>query len=125
MFIFGLKEHEVYNYYANRNYNAYEVYQNDPRIQKIINQLSNGHLRNMEGEFSIIQDSLIRHNDEYFVLKDFDSYTRAHKDLADAYRDKYKWAEMSLVNIAKSGTFSSDNTIQQYAKDIWRIKCVR
>ena len=125
MFIFGLKEHEVYNYYANRNYNAYEVYQNDMRIQKIINQLSNGHLRNMEGEFSIIQDSLIRHNDEYFVLKDFDSYARAHKDLAEAYRDKYKWAEMSLVNIAKSGTFSSDNTIQQYAKDIWRIKCVR
>lgn len=125
MFIFGLKEHEVYNYYANRNYNAYEVYQNDLRIQKIINQLSNGHLRNMEGEFSIIQDSLIRHNDEYFVLKDFDSYARAHKDLAEAYRDKYKWAEMSLVNIAKSGTFSSDNTIQQYAKDIWRIKCVR
>lgn len=122
IFIFGLKENEVYNYYANRNYNAYEIYQSDPRIQKVLNQLSNGHLRVMEGEFAIIQDSLIRHNDEYFVLKDFDSYAAAHKQLAESYRDKYKWAQMSLTNIAKSGIFSSDNTINQYAKEIWRIK---
>lgn len=125
IFIFGLKEEEVYNYYANRNYNAYEIYQKDHRIQLVINQLNNGFLKVIDGEFSIIQDSLIRHNDEYFVLKDFDSYALAHKKLGEAYRDKYLWAEMSLVNIAKSGIFSSDNTISLYAKDIWRIKSVR
>ncbi len=125
IFIFGLKEQEVYNFYANRNYNAYEFYQKDPRIQLVVNQLNNGHLNVMDGEFSIIQDSLIRHGDEYFVLKDFDSYAGAHQRLGDTYKDKYLWAEKSLINIAKSGVFSSDNTISQYAKDIWHVKSVR
>lgn len=125
IFIFGLTEEEVYEYYANKTYNAYDYYQKDPRINKVINQLTDGSLKILEGDFGIIRDSLIRHNDEYFVLRDFDDYAAAHQRLADAYKDKYRWAEMSLINIANSGVFSSDNTINQYAKEIWKLKAMR
>ena len=60
-------------------------------------------------------------NDEYFLLADFYSYVEGQKQVEAYYRDRTRWATICLVNIAKSGFFSSDRTIQQYVDDIWHI----
>ena len=63
-------------------------------------------------------------NDQYFVLKDLFSYAKAQEKIAELYQNKLGWAKMSLMNIANSGFFSSDRTIEQYATEIWHLKKV-
>ena len=65
---------------------------------------------------------LMTKNDEFFVLADFDAYIKAQEKIEELYQDKDRWAKMCMVNIAKSGYFSSDRTIEQYVKDIWKVK---
>lgn len=120
--IFGLSEKQVLDYYKNGGYSAMEIYKNDYRVKQVLNQLTDGSLGVSNSEFSSIYDSLLAHNDEYFVLKDFDSYVKAQEKVDALYRQVTKWQEMSIVNIANSGIFSSDNTILEYAKGIWDAK---
>lgn len=120
IFIFGLNEKEFYQLHNTGLYNPYEIYQNDPAINKLINQLTDGSLGVSEEEFAIIRNSLLKY-DEYYVLKDFGAYKDSQNKLAAAYRDKQRWSQMSLMNIAGSGVFSSDNTIRQYADEIWKV----
>ena len=61
-------------------------------------------------------------NDEYFLLADFESYANAQRHVVELYQDRAKWARICLVNIAKSGFFSSDRTIEQYVEDICHLK---
>jgi len=65
------------------------------------------------------------HNDEFFVLRDFAAYAATQLKLDRAFRDKGKWMEMSINNIAYAGTFSSDRTIMEYAQDIWGARQLR
>jgi starch phosphorylase len=122
--LFGLTSEEVIGYYKNKNYNAFDVYNSDVRLNTIVNQMINGFLDCPKMEFMSIYDTLLTHNDEYFVLKDFDAYVKAHSEIDRLYRQKSKWQEMAIINIAKSGMFSSDNTIKQYAKEIWNTPSV-
>lgn len=117
--LFGLTSREVIEYYKNNNYHSYDIYNSDSRVNTVVNQLINGFLETPKMEFMSIYDSLLAHNDEYFVLKDFDDYVRAHCEIDKLYRQKSVWQQMSIINIAKSGIFSSDNTIKKYAKEIW------
>ena len=121
IFLFGLTEEEVYKLYGSSSYNSMEIYKTDLRIQKILDQLVSEFFPTSSEEFMIIRDSLLQFNDEYFVLKDFDSYVTAHARLGRAYRDYPKWMEMAIVNIGSSGVFSSDKTIGEYASGIWEI----
>lgn len=120
--VFGLTSEQVMNYYANGGYNAYETFSSDPRLQLIINQLQNGFFGVGPQEFNLILKNLFDTNDEFFVFKDFDSYVKAQEKVNDLYKDKESWLRMSLINIANSGIFSSDNTIKRYADEIWNIK---
>lgn len=124
IFIFGLTAEEVLNYYQHGGYNSMEYYHYDKRIGKVVEQLTNGFFEDVEDEFEAIYDSLLIQNDQYFVLKDFASYVNVQKEVGTAYKNQSKWLQMSLMNIAHSGYFSSDRTIKQYAKDIWNIKPV-
>jgi len=117
--LFGLTSKEVIEYYKNRSYNSFDIYDSDQRIKTILHQLIDGFLETPTMEFMSIYDSLLRHNDEYFVLKDFDAYVKAQNEIDRLYRQKSIWQQMSIINIAKSGIFSSDNTIRKYAKEIW------
>ena len=123
--LFGLTSQEVIEYYKNKSYRASDIYNSDVRLNTIVNQLVNGFLENNKMEFMSIYDSLIPHNDEFFVLKDFDSYVRAQSEIDRLFRQKSMWQKMAIVNIAKSGIFSSDNTIKQYAKEIWDTPAVK
>ena len=120
--IFGMKKDEVLDYEKNKNYNSYKFYNSDPRLKKILDNLINGSLGVANSEFSDIHKYLLANNDEYFVLKDFDDYIKAQGKIDQLYRNTAKWREMCICNIAHSGIFSSDNTIQQYSKEIWKTE---
>ncbi|EIJ79359.1 glycogen phosphorylase [Bacillus methanolicus PB1] len=125
IFIFGLTADEVLHYYQHGGYNSRDYYHHDYRIHQVLDSLVNGFFPDAEGEFEVIYDSLIMENDQYFVLRDFASYVDIQKKAGKAFEDQDKWLEMSLINIANSGYFSSDRTILQYANDIWKIKAIR
>ena len=118
IFIFGLRAEEVLNY---QGYRSMEYYHFDQRIRKVLEQLTNGFFPNVDDEFEAIYDSLLMENDQYFVLRDFDSYVNIQKEVDQTYRNQEKWLKMSTTNIAQSGYFSSDRTIKEYATDIWKI----
>lgn len=121
MFIFGLKAEDVLNYYQNGGYNSREYYHYDRRIHKVVDQLVNGFFQEFTDEFRSIYDSLIMENDQYFNLKDFSAYVETQGKIAEAFENESEWSKKSLINIAQSGYFSSDRTIQEYADDIWNI----
>lgn len=122
IFLFGLTAEEVLDYHNNGGYHSLEYYHHDKRIREVADQLINGFFPDTENHFTEIYDSLLGHNDQYFVLRDFDSYASAHQEVSRKYLDRNGWLQMSLVNIAKSGFFSSDRTITEYADQIWNIK---
>lgn len=126
MFLFGLKLEEVLEYYRTGAYVSRERYEQDPRINRVLNQLiSPGPFCCHELEFGQILQSLLDHNDEFFVLQDFASYVATQSNIDQAYLDADSWAGKSIVNIANSGHFSSDNTIHRYAAEIWNISPVK
>jgi len=125
-FIFGMTTPEVEKLWE-RGYYA-SVYANDPQIKRILDALRVG----FDGtSFADIANYLIMssgHNhiaDPYMVLADFKDYMRATSEIDKAYRDEQHWNKMSLVNIAKAGVFSSDRSIEDYARDIWKLKKVK
>ncbi len=123
--IFGMHADEVNELYRNGDYNPYEYYQADERIHLVIDQLTNGFFENVSpNEFSIIRDNLL-YNDNYFVLRDFDAYVKAHEKANELYKNQKKWLHMSIVNIAKSGFFTTDRTMQEYNKDIWHLQPIK
>lgn len=122
--IFGMTEKEVLDYYRQGDYKALDFYNDDPRIKKVVDQLVNGFFPVSNIEFLNIYNHLLLYNDEYFVLKDFASYIKAHQHVDELYRQEARWQKMSINNIAHSGVFSSDRTISEYASGIWDVKRV-
>lgn len=122
MVIFGLSEDQVMNYYIKGGYNSMEMYERDDRIGKIITQMQDGTFSSYTDEFDSIIHSLLGENDQYFVLKDFDSYVEAQERMDKLFKDKTLQLEKSLMNIAASGIFSSDRAIDEYATGIWDVQ---
>ena len=126
-FIFGLSSDEVMNYEKNGGYDPYEIYNNDPDVRRVVDQLVDGTYADGDRErYRDLYNSLLKSNgfdkaDMYFILKDFRSYANAQEEVEKAYRDKDRWAKMALLNTASCGKFSSDRTIQEYVDDIWKL----
>ena len=126
-FIFGLSADEVINYEQNGGYNPYDIYNNDPDIHRVVDQLVDGTYSNGDTEmYRDLYNSLLNNQggsraDMYFILKDFRSYADAQARAMEAYKDKEKWAKMALKNTACCGKFSADRTIQEYVDDIWHL----
>ncbi|MBQ2231078.1 MAG: glycogen/starch/alpha-glucan family phosphorylase, partial [Oscillospiraceae bacterium] len=119
--IFGLRSEEVERCRREHSYFSWDEYNADYRVRQIVDQLVNGTYAGLSGNFEGIYDNLMRANDEFFVLKDFKSYVSAWERLQELYADRDRWNKVSLHNTAKSGFFSSDRTIKQYAKEIWKL----
>ena len=122
--IFGLKSDEVMDFVHNGTYRAWDYYNRDAKLKGVIDSLLDGTWHTNKNEFRIIFEELMNRNDEYFLLADFYSYVEGQKQVEAYYRDRTRWATICLINIAKSGFFSSDRTIQQYVDDIWHISPV-
>lgn len=122
IFIFGLSAQETARMYADHSYNPWTVYEYDNRIKRIMNSLVDGTFAPEYPDiFRDIYNSIIS-RDEYFVLEDFASYVDIQEKVSQVYKDKDNWAKMAVINTAKSGKFSSDRTIREYASEIWNIK---
>lgn len=122
IFIFGLTSEQVLHYYEHGGYNARALYHNDKRIQRVLDELVDGLNGNENLEFKDIYYQILSNNDEYFVLKDFDSYAFMQQKVDLSYRNQQDWLKKSIFNIAHSGKFSSDRTIREYATDIWDVR---
>ena len=120
--IFGMDKDEVYDHYARHDYYSRGVYESNLVVRRVVDSFVDRTIPNVRNEGSEIYEALITHNDEYFLLEDFASYVATQEKIDQLYRDKEKWARMSLVNIATSDKFTSDDTIEQYAKEIWNLK---
>jgi len=125
-FIFGLRVEEIEN--LKNTYNPKEYYQKTEGLKRVVDSLVDGTFSDGNtGVFKELYDSILEgaswhRPDMYYLMKDFDSYRDAHKRVNDAYTNRMEWAKKCWINMVNAGKFSSDRTIEQYAKEIWGIK---
>ena len=117
--IFGLREDEVMKV-RQSGYSPSKIADSDDRIGIIRNQLLGKVYSENKIDFFDIYDELFKNGDQYMVIKDFDDYIRKSDELIEIYKDRNRFNQMSLVNIAKAGYFSSDRTIREYFEEIWK-----
>jgi len=126
-FIFGMSSDEVIQYENNGGYDPMEIFNQDQDIRTVLMQLINGAYSPENTElFRPLYNSLLNTQttakaDTYFILKDFKPYVQAQSEVETAYRDEKRWAKMAILNVACSGKFTSDRTIQQYVDEIWHL----
>ncbi len=124
IFIFGLTAEEVEELWK-KGYNATEYYSRNPRLERVIDSLNRG----FNGtSFSNIASYLVKGSpvaDPYMCMADFGAYCDIHARAEETYRDKMKWAKMSLNNIAAAGRFSADRSVREYAEKIWGLKRIK
>ncbi len=118
--LFGMRAEEVAQLRMSGGYDSQSFAESKPEIKRLLDSLTGGFFP-QGTSFWGIYDAMIGQNDEYFVLRDFDSYRQAWLDLDRIYSDRQRFGRMSLANIAGSAFFSSDRTIREYAEDIWHI----
>ncbi|MDR1770573.1 MAG: glycogen/starch/alpha-glucan phosphorylase [Hungatella sp.] len=130
-FIFGMSSDEVIRYENEGGYNPMEIFNNNYEIRRVLMQLINGYYSPQNPElFRDIYNSLLNTQtsdraDTYFILKDFPSYAEAQRRIDQAYRNEGWWAKAAILNVACSGKFTSDRTIEEYVKDIWHLEKVK
>lgn len=125
IFIFGLDAKEVTQLQKEATYKPYDLYLNDPKIKRVIDQLTNGFFTNVpQNEFEEIRRNLLD-KDQYYILKDFDAYVKAQQKANKAYQDRTAWLKKSMINTAKSGFFSTDRTMFEYNRDIWHLETIK
>ncbi len=126
-FIFGLKAEDIFKIENEHSYNPQKFLDRNQKLAKVMNQLIDGTYDQNTHLFREIYDSLLfgtegQRPDVYYVLADFASYVEAQERLAEVYKDELGWAKMTLLNVARSGKFSSDRTIEDYVRDIWKLE---
>jgi starch phosphorylase len=121
--IFGMRVEDVEALRASGQYWAWNEYNSDrDRTGRIVDELTDGTLARLSGNFENIHDELMTNNDQEFILRDFKPYVEAFEELNHDYRKRQEWFSKALHNTAKSGFFSSDRTIEEYAREIWHAE---
>ena len=124
MFIFGLNSKEVDELWT-RGYHAASYYSNNERLGRIVNYLHVGFAGESFSDIAMYLLSGYGVADPYMCLADFESYRAAHAEMLAAYADKTRWNRMSLMNIASSGAFAADRSVEEYASRIWGLQKVK
>ncbi len=120
-FLFGLTADEVAQRKAD-GYRGRTVYESNPEVREVLDLISSGFFSPEDkAVFRPLVDGLID-DDRYMVLEDFDGYRKAQAEIARTYQQPNKWWRAAILNVARTGWFSSDRTIKEYAADIWGIK---
>ena len=131
IFIFGMSSDEIIAHEKNKDYHAKDIYNNDPGIRRVLNQLVDGTYSFNDKElFRELYNALLNSQDgasadRYFILGDFRSYAETQKRVAKLYADQDAWNRVALLNVAHVGKFSSDRTIQEYVDDIWKLDLIK
>ncbi len=126
-FIFGLTSDQIIKMEQEHSYKPSEYLARNPQLAKVVEQLVDGTYDPTHQIFKEIHDSLVygvegQRPDVFYVIADFNSYCKAQDEIIAQYADKRSWARKTLINIANSGKFSSDRTIEDYVRDIWHLK---
>jgi starch phosphorylase len=120
-FLFGLSAEEVAG--MRENYDPAAIIAADENLERVLQLLESGHFNQFEpGIFDPILRALTSRNDPWLTVADFGDYLKAQSAAASAYRDREKWAKMSILNTACSGRFSTDRTINEYNDEIWKLR---
>lgn len=125
MVIFGARVEELDEYRSKATYHINEYLSKRPNLQQILDSLVNGTFGDRPYAFQLIYDEIMQKNDEFFVFGDFESYQNAQRRIESWYRKRALWAKRCLINVAHSGYFSSDRTIEEYVKHIWKLTAIR
>ena len=128
-FVFGLSAEEIIKMETEHSYNPQEYLRRNTELSRVVQQLVDGTYDPTHQEFKELYDSLVygvegQRPDVFYVLADFDAYCKAHEEVEASYQNTKAWARKTLINIANSGKFSSDRTIEDYVRDIWHLKKV-
>ena len=127
-FIFGMSAEEVMEHERRHDYDPMTVFRENDELRRVVMQLVNGFYSPEDPELfrplydSLLTDKVSGRADTYFNLLDFASYAEAQERVEAAYKSREKWAAMAIRNVACSGKFSSDRTIEEYVKDIWKLE---
>ena len=120
-FIFGLTVDEIE--VLRKKYDPRKYYNDNPNLRRVVDSLINGTFNDGgTGEFRDLYNSLMNEGDQYFLLADFKSFVDVEDKIFEEFKDKEKWARKCFMNTCNAGIFSSDRTILQYAKEIWKVK---
>lgn len=122
IFIFGNTVQQI-DELRRQGYNPWDYYHKDEELKAVIDWLRSGFFCDDQSLEPVVQ-SLLDHGDRFYVLADYAAYCRAQAEVGRAYQDKKRWARMAILNTARVGKFSSDRTIREYARDIWRLTAV-
>ncbi|MBO4998818.1 MAG: glycogen/starch/alpha-glucan phosphorylase [Lachnospira sp.] len=123
--IFGMSADEVMKYEREGGYYPRDIFNNNQAVRKVLTQLVDGTYSGYDTElFRELYDALLN-QDQYFILKDFDSYCDAQNRVNEWYKNEEAWAKAAMLNTAKCGKFTSDRTIEEYAKEIWKLDKVK
>jgi starch phosphorylase len=124
IFIFGLLSEEVMKLKSN-GYRPREYYEKIPELKRVLDMIQNNHFSIFEpGIFQPLIDELLN-VDYYFLLADYQSYVKTQAKVSALYKNKDEWYKKALLNVARMSKFSSDRSIQEYAKLIWDVKPVK
>jgi starch phosphorylase len=119
-FLFGLTAEEVENLRGQYDPNAF--IEKDEDFKRVMRLLETGYFNQFEpGIFDSIAGSIRSPHDPWMTAADFSSYVAAQKDASLAFQDRERWTKMSILNCAASGKFSTDRTILDYNRDIWKL----
>jgi starch phosphorylase len=122
IFIFGLTAEQIEEYQAKGTYRPREVYESDPRLRRVLDELSSDRFcPNEPGLFRWIRDVLLE-SDKYFLLADFGSYVDTQAEITRLYKNQREWSRRAVLNVARIGRFSSDRTVREYAREIWSLE---
>ena len=124
IFIFGMTVEEV-NELWKKGYNPHDFLQDHDELRAVVDWVGSNYFTADEppGVFNMLRDNLV-HHDPFLCLPDFRSYSDAQERVGEAFKDKARWAEMAILNTARMGKFSSDRTIVEYAREIWKLEPV-
>jgi starch phosphorylase len=120
-FLFGMSEEQVRQRRA-QGYDPQGIYRDNQQLREAIDLINSGLFSHGDPElFRPLTDSLLYH-DPYMVMGDFQSYVDCQAEVDRVYRDRSRWAQMSILNVARVGKFSSDRSIRDYCERIWKVK---
>jgi starch phosphorylase len=123
IYTFGLTPDDVHWYHERGNYNPRELCAADPLLRRVMDSLASDRFcPDEQGLFRWIVDEILDRGDRYFLMADLPSYVEASRRAEADYRQPQVWARKAILNVARTGTFSSDRTVREYAREIWHIR---
>ena len=124
MFIFGLRVDEVKSLKA-KGYNQMEYYNKNPELKAVMDMIINGEFSPAKKEeFKALYNLLMYYGDTYMLMADFEDYMKTQEKVSELFKNSQAWTKKAIINAARMGFFSSDRTITEYAREIWKVSPV-